>query len=187
MRANEERRSAGEHRSAGDTREEAKMRTATIARPRASTPKRILILLNIRPGEGRRVAWMIVYSAAATGGMLTLSVATASTLFLSGLPVSATPFIFIASGISSVLVFLLYSLATGRVSGERLVVGTQVLLLSDRFGPVAPARHACGQQFCASARPVFVRGLRFHPDRHAVLGAGRGRSSTRGRRSACLG
>jgi|PlaIllAssembly_1097288.scaffolds.fasta_scaffold05372_2 HEAT repeat protein len=106
------------------------MRTATIARPRASTPKRILILLNIRPGEGRRVAWMIVYSAAATGGMFTLSVATASTLFLSGLPVSATPFIFIASGISSVLVFLLYSLATGRVSGERLVVGTQVLLLA---------------------------------------------------------
>ncbi len=92
--------------------------------------KRLLSLLNIHPGEGVSVAWMILYSAAAIGGFLTIGLAAASALFLSNLPASATPFVFIASGASSIVVFLLYSLAANRLPTNALVLGSNLLLLA---------------------------------------------------------
>jgi hypothetical protein len=78
------------------------MQTRALATLRASTPRRMLAFLNIQPAEGRRVAWMMLYSAAATGGVVTVSMATASAPFLSELPAAATLFIFIGWGAASV-------------------------------------------------------------------------------------
>ncbi len=108
----------------------SRLQTTTLATYRASTLGRMLALLNIQPGEGRRVAWMMLYSAAATGGVSTVGIATASALFLSELSASATPFIFIGCGAAGVVTFLLYSIAASRVPGDQLVLGTQVLLLA---------------------------------------------------------
>jgi AAA family ATP:ADP antiporter len=91
--------------------------------------KRLPALIGINPGEGVRVAWMILYSVAAIGGFLTVGLAVGSALFLSALPAAATPFVFIYSGISSVVVFLLYSLAVSRLPMRWIVIGSNVLLL----------------------------------------------------------
>jgi HEAT repeat protein len=97
---------------------------------RGSLTKRLLSALNVQPGEGARVAWMMLYSVAAIGGFLTIGLAAASALFLSELPATATPFVFISSGASSVIVFLLYSLAMSRLPQDGLVLVSDVLLLA---------------------------------------------------------
>ncbi len=91
---------------------------------------RLLSAWNVQPGEGARVAWMMLYSVAAIGGFLTIGLAAASALFLSELPAAATPFVFISSGASSVIVFLLYSLAMSRLPQDGLVLVSDVLLLA---------------------------------------------------------
>ena len=91
--------------------------------------KRLLTLIGIYPGEGVRAAWMILYSVASIGGFLTVGLAAGSALFLSALPAAATPFVFIYSGISSIAVFLLYSLAVNRLAVKWIVIGSDVLLL----------------------------------------------------------
>jgi CRP-like cAMP-binding protein len=90
---------------------------------------RIARALRVQPGEGRRVAWMMLYSAAIMGGMVVVGSAAASALFLSTLPDSATPYLFIASGVVSVLFFLGYSLAAARVPLGPLVLGSDLLLI----------------------------------------------------------
>jgi HEAT repeat protein len=91
--------------------------------------RRFLSLVGINPGEGVRVAWMVLYSVAAIGGFLTVGLAVGSALFLSALPAEATPFIFIYSGFSSVAVFLLYSLAASRLRMRWVAIGSNGLLL----------------------------------------------------------
>lgn len=97
--------------------------------PSLPIPRRFLTLLGINPGEGARVAWMMLYSVAAIGGFLTVGLAAGSALFLSVLPAEATPFIFMYSGLSSVAVFLLYSLAVSRLAMRWVVLGSNVILL----------------------------------------------------------
>jgi hypothetical protein len=98
--------------------------------PALPLSKRLLSTLNVQPAEGARVGRMILYSGAAIGGFLTIGLAAASALFLGNLPASATPFVFIASGASSIVVFLLYSIAVNRIPTDALVLGSNLLLLA---------------------------------------------------------
>src|SRR5262245_32878228 len=76
-----------------------------------STAERVLGTLRIRPGERRRVALMMVYSVAAMGGVHTVGKSVASALFLSRLPASAIPYLFILPGVVTAAVLVLYSRA----------------------------------------------------------------------------
>ena len=89
-----------------------------------------LAAFSIKTGEGSRVTWMLLYSVAVVGGFLTVGLAAGSALFLSALPSSATPYVFIASGISSVLIFSLYGVAMRRLRQRGLVIGSDLLLLA---------------------------------------------------------
>ena len=71
---------------------------------------------------------MILYSAAAAA-VMALGYSAGGALFLAGQPPSATAFMFVASGASEVLVFLLYSLAGSRVHPGRLVLFSDAFLI----------------------------------------------------------
>ena len=73
---------------------------------------------------------MIVYSAAAVGGVLTVGYnGVAVALFVSRLPASAMPFAFILPAISIVLTFALYNRLASRFSLPQLAAGSSVMLL----------------------------------------------------------
>ncbi len=86
-------------------------------------------LLKIQPGEGRRVALMMIYSAAAMGGVLTVGLTVSDTLFLSQLPASAVPFMFILPAVSIIPALLVYSRIAGRFRLDQAIVGSNALLL----------------------------------------------------------
>ncbi len=96
----------------------------------ASRLRQFQAALQIQPGEGARVAVMILYSAAAIGGILTVGEAVAATLFLSQLPASATPFLFILPALAVVPALLLYNRAAARFRLDRVIIGSNALLLS---------------------------------------------------------
>src|SRR5512143_2126190 len=92
--------------------------------------RRVGAALGLQAGEGRRVVWMGCYSAAAIGGVLTVGLAAAGSLYLSQLPPSDTPWMFISSAISGVATFAAYSVAAARVPRGRLVLVSNALLLA---------------------------------------------------------
>ena len=91
---------------------------------------RLGAMFRVQPGEGPRVALMIVYSAAAVGGVLTVGYnGLAVALFVSRLPASAVPFAFILPAISIVLTLLLYNRLSSRLWLPHLAAGSSVVLL----------------------------------------------------------
>jgi len=87
-------------------------------------------LLKIHPGEGVRVGVMILYSAAAVGGVLTVGQAASVALFMSRLPPSATPFAFILPAFSVIPTLLLYNRVAPRFQLHQMIIGSNALLLA---------------------------------------------------------
>ncbi|MDQ4077816.1 MAG: HEAT repeat domain-containing protein [Chloroflexota bacterium] len=85
--------------------------------------------LNVQVGEEARVGVMILYSAAAIGGVLTVGMTVASALFLSGLAPSFTPYLFILSGFTTLPILLLYNRVAVRFPLDQIAIGTPLLLL----------------------------------------------------------
>jgi hypothetical protein len=73
---------------------------------------------------------MMLYAAAAFGGVLTTGVVVSSALFLSRLPASATPYLFIYSAASIVLTLLIYNRVTARFRFDQAALGSTILLLA---------------------------------------------------------
>lgn len=93
--------------------------------------RRVRSLLRIQPGEGVRVALMLVYSAAAVGGVLTVGYGgVAEALFLSRLPASDVPFTLVLPSIALVLTLLFYNRVASWLWLPYLAVGSCVLLLA---------------------------------------------------------
>ncbi len=86
-------------------------------------------VFNIQPGEGARVGLMILYSAAAIGGVLTLGTTVSDTLFLSELPASAIPYLLILPAIAIIPVILLYNRIAARFTLTQVILGSNALLL----------------------------------------------------------
>ncbi len=86
-------------------------------------------IFNIQPGEGARVGLMILYSAAAIGGVLTLGTTVSDTLFLSELPASAIPYLLILPAIAIIPVVLLYNRVAARFTLTQIILGSNALLL----------------------------------------------------------
>ena len=90
---------------------------------------RIGTVLNIQLGEGRLVAVMMLYSAVAMGGVLTIAPSVSRSLFVSTLPPSALPFLFILPAVCIAPTMLLYNFLASRWPLRRMTVGSIVTLL----------------------------------------------------------
>lgn len=86
--------------------------------------------LHCHPGEGRRVGVMMLYSAAATGGVLTVGQAVSSALFLSRLPPSATAYLYILPAVFIVPAMLLYNQIAARRPLSQVFIGSNSLLFA---------------------------------------------------------
>src|SRR5512135_1063853 len=86
--------------------------------------------LTFQPGEGRRVAIMILYSAAAIGGVLTLGLAASEALFVAQLPSTDIPFTFILPATAIIPALYLYNRLSRRVRYDRLIITADLLLLA---------------------------------------------------------
>jgi AAA family ATP:ADP antiporter len=86
--------------------------------------------LTFQPGEGRRVAMMILYSAAAIGGVLTIGLAAADALFIAQLPATDMPFILILPAAAIIPVLYVYHRLARRVRLERLIIASDWLLIA---------------------------------------------------------
>ena len=103
--------------------------TTATAAARPTFLRWLQTALQVQPGEGRRVSVMILYSAAAVGGVLTVGLTVSNTLFLSGLPASAAPYLFILPAISIAPSLLLYNRLAARFSLTQLIIGSNAFLL----------------------------------------------------------
>ncbi len=90
---------------------------------------RLQSALRIQPGEGARVGVMILYSAAAIGGVLTVGLTVSDTLFVSEQPASAVPFMFILPAVSIVPALLLYNRIAARFQLSQVIMSSNALLL----------------------------------------------------------
>lgn len=108
-------------------------------------------LIRVRAGEGRRVALMVVYSAAAFGGVYGIGKAIATALFVSRLAPADIPYMFIITGLVTAPALAAYNAVSARLAPTRVVIlstGACVVLLvclrlllasslSGRFGVLA--------------------------------------------------
>jgi hypothetical protein len=85
---------------------------------------------DIRPGEGARVALLFVYSMAAVGGVLTIGLAASDVLFMSEMPPSALPYMFILPAAAIIPVLLLYNQVAARLPLTKAIIGSSMLLLA---------------------------------------------------------
>ncbi len=113
--------------------------------------RRLQSIFNIQAGEGARVLVMIVYSAAAIGGVLTVGTTVGDTLFLAGQPASAIPYLLILPALFIIPTLLLYNRIAARFRLERVIIGSNAALLGGtvifRFLLAAPF----GQSFAVLA------------------------------------
>lgn len=86
-------------------------------------------LVDIRPGEGARVALLFLYSMAAVGGVLTIGLAASDVLFMSEMPPSALPYLFILPAVGIIPVLVIYNQVAARVPLARAIIGSNGLLL----------------------------------------------------------
>ncbi|MBI3243060.1 MAG: MFS transporter [Chloroflexi bacterium] len=100
-----------------------------INTPALRPGSRLQSFLSVQPGEGARVLVMILYSAAAIGGVLTVGTTVSDTLFISALPASAFAYMLILPAISIIPALLLYNRIAARFRLERVIVVSNVLLL----------------------------------------------------------
>ena len=89
---------------------------------------RIRSRLKLQPGEGVRLSLMMLYAAAAFGGVDTVGSIVSNALFLSRLPSSAVPYVFILPAIGIILALLLYSRFSARFRLNRTVIGSTLLM-----------------------------------------------------------
>lgn len=92
-----------------------------------ATKNRLQSFLNVQPGEGGRVALMMLYSAAAMGVVMTMGYAVEDALFLSSLPTSATAFVLILPAITIFFTLLFYGRIAARFPLTRLAPITLVI------------------------------------------------------------
>jgi HEAT repeat protein len=96
----------------------------------SSLTRPVRSLFQVQADEAALVAVMILYSAAAVGGVLTIGFnGVAQALFLSRLPASDVPYTFILPAVAITLTLAAYSRLAVRFSLGRLAVGSSVLLL----------------------------------------------------------
>jgi AAA family ATP:ADP antiporter len=86
--------------------------------------------IDIRPGEGRRVALLFLYSVAAVGGVVTIGPAASDVLFMSQMPPAALPYLFILPAAAMIPVLLLYNQIAARVPLVPAIIGSNGLLLT---------------------------------------------------------
>jgi ATP:ADP antiporter, AAA family len=89
-----------------------------------------LARLNLQPGEGARLGLMMLYAAAAFGGVLTTGFVVSSALFLSRLPASAIPYLFILPAMVIIPSLLVYHRVAARYRFDQVAVGSTILLLA---------------------------------------------------------
>lgn len=71
---------------------------------------------------------MSLYSAAAFGGVLTIGLTVSGTLFVSELPASAVPYMFILPAVSIVPAVLLYNRIAARFRLDQMIIGSNAIL-----------------------------------------------------------
>ena len=84
-------------------------------------------LLRIRPGEGARVVFMLLYSVAAIGGVVITGQLASRVLFLGHLTDGDLPFKFILPPLSLMVVAGLYAQIANRWRRDHLIIGTCLL------------------------------------------------------------
>lgn len=94
---------------------------------------------------------MLLYSAAATGGVLTMGLAVTNGLFLSALPSNAVPFVFILPGLTITPAILAYNRVAHRFSLGRLILGSNAFLLACVLAFRVLLETALGQSFVVLA------------------------------------
>ena len=87
-------------------------------------------VFRIQPGEGVRVAPMLVYSLAAVGGVIITGQLVSRTLFLSNLPDSAIPYKFILPPALLMATTALYTRFAGRFRRDQLIVVSCLLMFA---------------------------------------------------------
>jgi ATP/ADP translocase len=95
-----------------------------------SRPRWLQSIFTFQPGEGRRVALMILYSAAAIGGVLTIGESAAESLFVSQLPSTDMPFLFVLPAATIIPFLYIYNRLSQRMKTDRLIMASNFLLLA---------------------------------------------------------
>ena len=91
-------------------------------------------IFRIRPGEGRRVVAMLVYSVAVVGGVVITGQLASRALFLSELPRSAIPYKFILPPLVLMAVSAAYARLAGRWPLRKLITATCVIGILGTLG-----------------------------------------------------
>jgi len=90
---------------------------------------RVSDAFQVRPGEGRRVAILAVYSAAAVGGILTVgNEGVAVALFVGRLPTAAMPLTLILPGAAIVIALLIYNRLVAHIRLVNVVIASAFVL-----------------------------------------------------------
>jgi ATP/ADP translocase len=97
--------------------------SSRFARPRAALATFLEATLQVRPGEGRRVALLFVQLLLASS-VFVLGRTVRDTLFLSRYPIKYLPWMFVLYGITSALTVVVYARFADRVPRHRLIAGT---------------------------------------------------------------
>jgi len=98
--------------------------TTTTSR---SLPSRIVLALEIRAGEGRRVGLLFLHLLLASS-IFVLGRTVRDTLFLSRYSIAALPWMFVAYGVASSITAVLYARVADRLPRHRLVMSSAVVV-----------------------------------------------------------
>lgn len=86
------------------------------------------LLFKVRPGEGKQVLMMFVYSLVAIGGGVIIGRSVSRTLFLSQLPESLTPYKYILPPLVVMSIMTVYTRLTTRFRLSHLIIGLSLLM-----------------------------------------------------------
>lgn len=114
-----------------------------------TSPPAIARLLRIRPGEGSRVALMLVYSVAAVGGVVITGQLASRVLFLGHLTDADLPYKFILPPLTLMVVAALYGRIAGRWRRDHVIIGTCLLAAAGFLGLRAVLALPAGYGFAA--------------------------------------
>lgn len=94
----------------------------------------MLSFFNVRPGEGKKVAIMFVYSLLMVSGVFVLGRSIGRALFLSALPPEAIAYRFILPPLGVMVVAAGYTRLVGRYTAQQLIFGSTGLLIAALLG-----------------------------------------------------
>ena len=94
-----------------------------LPRPRAALSSVVAATLQVRPGEGRRVALLFLQLLLASA-VFVLGRTVRDTLFLSRYPIKYLPWMFVLYGITSAATVVVYARFADRIPRHRLIAGT---------------------------------------------------------------